>query len=214
MPKLFALLLALFVATACDSEKAAPDAPTQTKETAPETEADIASPEDVAKAYYAAVKAGEFEKAYSLVSKADRAARTLEEYRTVTSNPTQKALNSERTYTVRDAKVEGDTARVFVKMEGPDVPLIQRKMLAEYVNEGKKVPPPDELKGLLQKRFTADDAPQAESRIEVILTREDGEWRLNFDWDQAHPDRAIPQKDRKGTGEAKTKGAEEKSTAE
>lgn len=198
MHYLYAALIAALLATgiACDSEKKATPAPPRTSAQPPErTDSDADSAAAVVKAYYAAVKADDLEKAYELVSKTDREARSLEAFQVVAGHPTQKVLNAERNFKVGKARVDGDTARVYVEMEGPDVPKIQRTMLGEYVNEGKEVPPPEKLQVLIRERMSADGAPRATSRVEVMLVRDDG-WRLDFDWDQENADRAIPQKDR------------------
>jgi hypothetical protein len=197
------LLLVLVPCAGCDS-KSTDDVDTSADktgnaavaktETTPEL--DPSSPKGVVTAYYAAVKAGDLEKAYALVSSGDRGARTLEQYQAGASDPTQRAVNAARKFKVGEAKVEGDTARVYVDVDGPDLSLIQRKMLAKYINSGDKVPATDELQSQLRKEVANPDAPRATSHVEVVLIRDEGKWRLDFDWDKKRPERAVPEKRR------------------
>lgn len=159
----------------------------------------LTEPADVVAAYYDSLWGWEFEKAYHLVSKADRANKSLEDYQRDAASANEKFAKAKRSFAVHGTKVEGDTARVYLDVTQPDLTRIQQKLLSEFVSEGK-LPTASGLQDQLEAEFAKPDVPMATLRQEVLLVKEGDLWRLDFDWDREKPDRPVPEKSRPEPG--------------
>ena len=132
------------------------------------------------RAYYDALKAANYDRAHALVSTADRAAKSVEALRKVNETPLQRAITERRRHEIGKTEVEEARAKVDVSTHGVDVVTIQRLILTERMG---KFDDPAGVQAELLSRVTSPDAPMVETQQTLFLTKEGGEWRLDFDWD-------------------------------
>jgi len=196
------LLIGLVALAACDRGTAPPPAQTATQTTA----APKPEPGDIALAYYAALAESKFADAHAMVNDADRAARPLSEFEASAGDPLQVAILRARKYQITATKVDGDTARVSVDSTGPDIAKLQPRVISKLVKEMGSVPESPQLKEAMRDAVLEPDAPTIVTRQQVFLVRDNDGWKLDFDWDVEHPQRAVPVQDRPDAGAASAAG--------
>ena len=199
------ILVSLMCSLSCDRDETKSTAQTAAQTTtAPEPKAPAIPPDEIAIQYYGAMAAGRVHDAYEFVSEADRAAKSVEEFRAAASDPLQLAIIKRRKYDVKDVVVEGDKARVDIDTTGPDIAALQKKVIAGFQEQGSQLPDAEGLKRAMEIAVGRDKAPMVVTNNTLYFVLEDGEWKLDFDWDGPRPNRVVPlkQKASKDAGSA------------
>ncbi len=189
------IVVAMLILGACD--RTPPTAPTPKTAAQTVAVAPAKSPSEVILAYYAAMAEADYAGAYAMVSEADRAARTLEDFTASASDPLQEALTRKRTFLVEKTTIEGDKALVMVDATGPDVARLQRIIVTRHMNNNPELPDAEGLKMLMRDALEEPDAPTLVTHQKLFLVKgADGAWMLDFDWDREHPHRGVPVQER------------------
>lgn len=186
------MICALIFAVACDR----PSPPES--QTAAQTASQPAAPTqpaDVLLAYYAAMSAEKFDVAHAMVNDADRAARSVDELRKSATDPLQLAIIRKRTYEVKDTVIDGDRGRVKIETTGPDIAKLQRVLMAKFASDPDFAAKSD-LRTAMKEAVEAPDAPTILTHQTIYFVREDGAWKLDFDWAGEHPHRGVPVQER------------------
>jgi len=133
------------------------------------------APEEVLSAYFEAQKSGNFEAAYGLLSTADRAFRSKDEYEKAFG--IGGALAQAMTYKVQSVKLDGLKAVITVENTHPDVTAIIGPILAMALTGGD-----DEAKGKVRKavieKLASGNFPTATTVFTKTLIKEADEWRV------------------------------------
>ena len=176
---------------ACDEK--APDRVQPEVSPAATTSAAVAiqSPTEVVAAYYEAAWDMRLAEAYQLISNGDRAAKTLEDFQRSTAKANERFAGAKRSFAVQPGSSDENTAHVWVDITGPDYSRIVEAAMAAIVAEGGN-PDAAALEAEISSGLAAADAPRTTKRHEVVLIREDGMWRIDFDWDVARKGRTVP----------------------
>lgn len=142
--------------------------------------------------YHESVREGDLKSAYELVSAGDRAAKPFAQYEAAAGDSLQHAVNQATTHSVTDVKINGETATAFVDSTGPNVAKIQQAVFGKFVKAGEGLPDSEGLRAAVLEVLAEPDLPMVTMQRQIFLTRQDDVWRLDFDWDGEHPNRAIP----------------------
>jgi len=121
-------------------------------------------PEEVLSAYLEAQKSGNFEAAYDLLSTADRAFRSKDEYEKAFG--IGGALAQAMTYKVKSVKLDGLKAVITVENTHPDVTAIVGPILAMALSGGD-----DDAKAKVRKAITEKLASGNFPTVTTVLTK-------------------------------------------
>jgi len=132
-------------------------------------------PEEVLSAYLEAQKSGNFEAAYDLLSTADRAFRSKDEYEKAFG--IGGALAQAMTYKVKSVKLDGLKAVITVENTHPDVTAIVGPILAMALSGGD-----DDAKAKVRKAITeklaSGNFPTATTVFTKTVIKEADGWRV------------------------------------
>jgi hypothetical protein len=137
------------------------------------------APEEVLSAYLEAQKSGNFEAAYGLLSTADRAFRSKDEYQADEEKgfAIAGALAQAFTYKVKSVKLDGLKSVITVENTHPDVMAIVGPILAMALTGGD-----DDAKGKVRKavteRLASGNFPTATTVFTKTLIKEADGWRV------------------------------------
>jgi len=145
------------------------------------TDATIPAPEEVLSAYFDAQKSGNFEAAYDLLSTADRAFRSKDEYRADEEKGTSGALAQAMTYKVKSVKLDGLKAVITVENTHPDVTAIIGPILAMALTgvlTGGNDDAKEKARTAIVEKLASGNFPTATTVLTETLIKEADGWRV------------------------------------
>lgn len=133
------------------------------------------SPEEVLTTHFEALKKGDFDTAYELLSSADRAFRTKEKFADSQRNAGLLALvlKSSISMKVKRVVVDRNKAVATVEVTYPDMKVLFAAMFSRALNKNS-----DEMEDKLAERLASGDVPMTVTVNTEYLVREADGWRV------------------------------------
>jgi hypothetical protein len=193
------ILSLLVVSVSCKSS----DSETTSENTSTATETktlETSSPQEVLTKHLDAYFQGDFKTSYAYISDKDKTVKALSEYRKEKEenfNKFKSFTNKTTTYRIESTEIKEDTANAKIYMTMPDVEkMVKEVMLAvAFSAQGKSEAQTEKMMfDAIQKQY-GDKPPMLEIPQTIDMVKENGEWRVFFDW--ANPKAEAAEKDEK-----------------
>ncbi len=177
-----------------------------------------AGPEDTLKAYLEATQYQRFDEAYGYVSSADKAVKTLAQYRMEMGKPIELVVVvAEQTKTaVVSTEVTGDTAACSVEITMPDYSGVMSEIMQAAFKSAFSEDASDSASGgeefeqMLAEKTQSGELPTRTDRQDFTLVREAEGWRVFLDWETKGRVKSLMEEAEKLRSQGKLYAAKEK----